>query len=317
MILTRRQTLLGAAALALTGTQAQAAHTLAGHAFGSTWRIVTDRDDPALRQTIDQILTDIDRTMSPYRAASDVTRFNTTRTTGWQTVSASTAHVTQEALRIADLTGGAFDPTVGPLVGRYGFGPITGDLGSYQDLAVQGSQVRKAQPGLTIDLCGIAKGHALDRIAAALTASGHIDALIEIGGEVRALGHHPDGRPWQVALLDPLAETPTARRIITPGPLALATSGPTENGLANGRVTASHIIDPSKGTMAPPRIASVSVLAPTGTRADAFATALCAAGPEAGIALAKNLDLPALFLLAEGPYPREVITGPFADHITA
>ncbi|QPH54959.1 FAD:protein FMN transferase [Pontivivens ytuae] len=320
MELSRRQTLLGAVAtgaLALMGTDVQAAQVLEGRAFGSTWRIMLAdvADGAGFLQTVEDVLSDVDRAMSPYRVDSDLSRFNVTRTVDWQIVSGPTAHVAAGALRIAAQTRGAFDPTVGPLVGRYGFGPITGELGSYRDLNVRGDAIRKARPGLTLDLCGIAKGHALDRVVAALRDFGHRNALVEIGGEVRALGGRADGGPWQVALLDPTAGAPSVHRIIAPGELALATSGPSHNGLRTGRLSASHIIDPMRREMAGPALLSVSVLAETGTEADALATAFCAAGAEAGIEMAEEAGIAALFLLATDDAPREVMTGAFANYV--
>ena len=271
-------------------------------------------DQTLLRETIERIIAEIDETMSPYRPGSDLSRFNRTQTTDWQPLANTLMPVATEALRIATLTNGAFDPTIGPLVGRYGFGPITGDLGRYDSIALQDGAVRKDKPGLTLDLCGIAKGYALDQIAAALARHGERHALIEIGGEVRTLGAHPNGRPWQVAVLDPASRAPVVHRIVAPGRLALATSGHSENGL-RGPVQTSHIIDPARRRTALMNIASVSVLAETGMQADALATALCALGAENGLLMAEQLGLSALFITDGTEAPREVMTGAFADHI--
>ena len=322
MTLNRRQTILGlgvTAAVLATGGGASAHHTLTGPAFGSTWRVIPGThatEAAAVRIAIEKIIHEIDTAMSPYKPVSEITRFNEMATTDWHPLSAATAHVTSEALRIADRTSGAFDPTVGPLVGRYGFGPITGALGGYGDLAISEGAVRKDIPGLTLDLCGIAKGYALDRIAGRLVEMGETSAMIEVGGEVLTLGRHPDDRPWQVAVSDPMAMSPAIHRVVAPGEFAVATSGHSENGL-RGRVEVSHIIHPGNRSSASQSIASVTVLARSGIEADALATALCALGFQDGIAMAERLGLSALFIGDGSQTPREVMTGRFTDHVIA
>ena len=320
MIFNRRQTILGlgaTGAMIVAGAPSLALHTLAGPAFGSNWRVIASghpADAAAQRSTIERIISEVDAAMSPYRYASELSRFNRAQSTDWQPISPGTANVATEALRLAAQTSGAFDPTVGPMVERYGFGPITGDMGRYDSIAVQDEALRKERPGLTLDLCGIAKGYALDRIAATLSEQAESGAMIEIGGEVMALGEHPDGRPWQVAVLDPNGVGTAIHRIVAPGGLALATSGHSENGLRDP-VAISHIIDPNRGRTARMSIASVSVLAETGMQADAIATALCAVGAEDGILMAEQLGVSALFITDGKRAPREVMTGAFVDHV--
>jgi len=322
MQLNRRQMILGLAATGtvwMTSGRVSAQGMLAGRAFGSTWRVTPERQDAEqspLRRMIERIIAEIDVAMSPYRRSSGMTQFNRTRTTDWQPLPDTMIPVAIEALRIAALTGGAFDPTIGPLVGRYGFGPITGDLGRYDEISVRDGAARKDNPGLTLDLCGIAKGYALDQIAAALVRHGETGALIEVGGEVITLGAHPGGRPWQVAVLDPASARPAVQRIVVPGRLALATSGHSENGLRSP-IEISHIINPAERRTAPMSINSVTVLAETGMQSDALATALCALGAEDGILMAENLGLSALFITDGVRAPREVMTGAFADHVIA
>jgi thiamine biosynthesis lipoprotein len=292
---------------------AGAVHSDGGFAFGSSWRVTIPHAVPLapIRPRIAAIIADVDAQMSPYRVDSALSVFNASRTRDWQSMPSALCAVAEQALRVAAITGGAFDPTVGPLVSRYGFGPITGGLGGYAGLEAMPDALRKMDADLTLDLCGIAKGHALDRIAAALQGAGLRDALIEVGGEVAALGHHPDGRPWTVAIADPLTAGFAVRRIVAPGGMALATSGPAFNGLRKP-LPLNHIIDPQSGRPASIALASVSVLAPTGAQADALATALCAAGPDAGPALARHLGLSALFVQERAD---DIMTGQFARHV--
>lgn len=318
MELTRRAMLAGLLGTGISGPQPAYAgvQITGGFAFGSSWRMTTDApgDLSTINRGINAIIAGIDRQMSPFRPHSAVSQFNRSATDEWQTMPHALCHVASSALDMARLTGGAFDPTVGPLVSRFGFGPITGATGSYTDINARHSGLRKSAPGLTLDLCGIAKGYALDRIATLLRQNNVPNALVEVGGEVIALGDHPDGRAWNVAISDPTATAFRAYRIVTPGRFALATSGHIANG-HHGDISISHIINPQQGRPASTTLASVSVLADTGLAADALATALCANGLKAGIALARQLNIAALFISYGPDGPTDVMTGRFAEHI--
>jgi thiamine biosynthesis lipoprotein len=317
MILNRRDMILGlTAAGGLAPVSANAATQAGGgHALGAAWRGVADIGaTPALiRSTVQAVIDQTDREMSPYQASSALTQFNTDTALAPQNMPRALCDLTVSALMIAAQTGGAFDPTVGPLVARYGFGPIQGALGRYEDITVRGDTIAKASPGLTLDLCGIAKGYALDQIIARLSDVGITQALVEVGGEVMTLGQHPDGRTWHVAIADPFASDFRALHLVDPQGYALATSGHAANGLL-GPVGISHIINPRHMRPAATTVASVSVLAPIALEADAYATALCAAGPQDGVALAQNLGLAALFVTDRS---KPTMTGTFAQHLLA
>ncbi|QIK41482.1 FAD:protein FMN transferase [Pontivivens nitratireducens] len=299
------------------GGQSIGGQSIGGLAFGSSWRITAASGDlPGFHRVVQGIIADIDMQMSPYIAQSDISKFNAARTTEWQQMPHALCTVAGEALEVAGMTGGHFDPTVGPLVSRLGFGPITGGAGSYTGIEVAADRLRKSSVDLTLDLCGIAKGFALDRIVEAMRAHGMRNALVDVGGEVRALGQYPEGRPWTVAIADPTSTVLRAWTIVAPGRLALATSGHAANGVT-GRVSVSHIIDPQTGAPASPMLRSVSVLAPTAMRADVLATALCAAGPVDGIEMARRLDIPALFIIGSTAQPVEVMTAGFRNHVVS
>lgn len=318
MAMRRRDLVLGMAAFGAAVSLPTIAHARAigGHAFGSAWRLVAAEtaNFEAARSGIERIIADVDASMSPYRAVSAISRFNCADTVDGQAMPAALRGVTKAALDMARDTDGAFDPTVGPLVSRFGFGPIEGATGRWSAISVDAETIAKDEPGLTLDLCGIAKGHALDRIVSDLQSAGVGGALVELGGEVAALGRHPDGRPWQVAVEDPFVSDFAAQRVVAPGAMRLATSGHRVNGVF-GRT--SHIIDARKARPALGAIGSVSVLAGDAMHADALATALCAMPDEAAMAYAQDNTINALFILADGAANREVMTGRFASHIVA
>lgn len=293
---------------------------LGGRAFGSYWRLVlpASTDARPARQAVGLAIASIDRAFSPFRADSEISRFNAAHTRGWMAVDAEVARVIAEGLRIARLTGGAFDPSVGPIVGRLGFGPITGPMrGSYRGFTTGEDAIRKSDPRLTFDPCGIAKGYALDRVAVRLDALGFEAYLLEIGGEVVTRGTHPDGRSWRVGIERPEPRARTVERIVHPDGMALATSGDWINGYTIGVRRYCHIIDPASRAPVDGKVASVSVIAPRAMTADALATGLMVMGPRRGLRLAAQLGLPVLYLLRRAGSLEEAASPAFARYVTA
>ena len=169
MTLNRRHLLYGAVGALIAGTVpalGKDSFRLSGRAYGTSWQ-ATLRDSgdlDALARDLAADLARVDLAMSPFRPDSALSRFNLAGA-GAHRADADFVAVTAEALRIAALTDGAFDPSVGPDVGRYGFGPIGGKrTGDFNGIATNGDIISKADPELTLDLCGIAKGFALGRV---------------------------------------------------------------------------------------------------------------------------------------------------------
>jgi len=292
---------------------------IGGPAFGSTWRaaLPDGSQSVAIRTLVASVVAEINQAMSPYLAQSELTAFNRTDTVDWVSCSAPLADVAGQALAMSRFTDGAFDPTVGPLVNRFGFGPIHGERARPDDLSVSANGLRKAMSGLTLDLCGIAKGYALDRIVDGLPSIGVTSALIELGGEIRTLGRHPDGRAWQVGIERPDAEPGIMAHIVAPAHLALATSGTGRQNIALGQGGVSHLIDPRTGRPVDAAPASVSVLAETAMRADGLATALMVMGMDRGAAYAENHAIPALFVRLDTDGGHDVMTAGFERHVIA
>lgn len=308
---------LGVALTAPSLLRATTSGTLSGTAFGTQWHL-TGPDVAALdhlRPALKALFAGIDREMSPWRSDSAISRFNTGVSD--TPVSAEMAHVAQAALGLARDSDGAFDPTVGPLVARWGFGPIEdGAAPDWRGLSVEGGRLSKADPGLTLDLCGIAKGRALDR-AVDLARDRGIDRLLfDLGGELRALGRHPEGRAWRVAVEHPMPGQPSPAILHLPDGMAVATSGlgAQSYGL-NGRLW-GHIMDPATALPVDGTLRSVTVLGADAMTADGWATALFAAGDEIGPALARTRDIPALFLFDDGQTLRRVETGAIGALLT-
>ena len=311
----KRRELLGlGCATVLTGltsgpgwAQTMGVKVLTGPAFGSTWRLVLSdtADDP--RSLIGGIVRRIDGGMSPYRSGSDLGRFNAG---GPIVASDETRYVVQAALDLAKSSGGAFDPTSAPIGRKYGFGPAvipaTAPAGMFSEIHVVGERLEKTTPHLTLDLNGIAKGYALDQIAAALDG---LDFLLELGGEVIARGRHPSGRRWRIGIERP--GTNKLQRVINAGNEALATSGDAAQGYVVGGRRYAHVIDPRTAGPISNDVASVSVLAPSGLLADGLATTAMVLGPNLSEPLLRAYNARALFLLKNGDDFVEVTLGGF------
>ncbi|MBV0893040.1 FAD:protein FMN transferase [Paracoccus sp. Z118] len=317
--LSRRTLLAAAPALLAAPALARSAgpsETLQGAAFGTGWRVTLPVDAPRPPVArIAALLAEVDAQMSPWRADSEIGRFNGGLRE--MPVATDTAAVTRAALRLAEASGGAFDPTVGPLVSRWGFGPIAGESRreGWRGIEAGDRGIGKADAGLTLDLCGIAKGYALDRLAALLLDAGTRDVLVDLGGELAAHGRHPSGRDWHVAVEDPREGATGAAEILRLGGRAVATSGDKVNGYTLAGRRYGHIIDPPAAEPVAGALASVSVVADSGMEADGWATALFAAGEGRGPALAEARGIAALFLFRDGDGLRRHMTAALAAHL--
>lgn len=304
MTLTRRHFLaLSTATLAARPGFASTGQTLGGEAFGSYWRglFAGDLAGDDVSSLIAQVVAEVDGQMSPYLPGSELSLFNRG---GTAALSDGIAQVTGAALDLAQRTGGAFDPTVGPLVARYGFGPIRGaEHAGWQALTLSGDRLTRGAAGVTLDLCGIAKGHALDRMADALEAAGAGGFVLELGGEVIARGQHPDGRPWQVGVQDGAGGLAGVARL---DGMAVATSGLSEQSYETGAGRYGHIIDPRVGAPAGATLASVSVFHDSAMIADGLATALFVLGADRALTHARDTGLATVLVAADGS---AIVTG--------
>jgi thiamine biosynthesis lipoprotein len=149
---------------------------------------------------------------------------------------------------------------------------------------------------LHVDLDGIAPGIAVDRIADRLETLGIGDYLVELGGEVRARGRSPAGRPWRVAVEAPLPGQRRPYALVDLDRMGVSTSGDYRDFRDLDGRRFSHTIDPRTAAPLAHGLASVTVLHPSAAAADAWATALMVLGPEEGMALARRLDLAVLFI---------------------
>jgi len=284
-----------------------------------------------LRDRIEAELELVNELMSTYRDDSELSGFNRNRTTDWFAISPALAELVQETLWTSEVSDGAFDVTIGPLVNLWGFGPggrsdtppADAEIArakarvGYRKLSVRSDPpaLRKSEPALYLDLSAIAKGYGVDRLAELLDATGIADYLTEIGGELRGRGYNGRGLPWQIAVERPDPKGRVVHRILALRDGALATSGDYRNFFEQDGKRYSHTIDPKTGRPVTHQLASVTVLAPRTARADALATAFLVLGPEAGFDLAESLKTPALFIVRTPEGYSELQTSALADHL--
>ncbi|MFO1181195.1 FAD:protein FMN transferase [Ottowia sp.] len=304
---------------------------LHGPTMGTRWSVLCDADpaldQAALQHALAAAVQQVDRQMSPWKPGSDLMRLNRAAPDEWVALPPEITTVLARALKVARDSGGAFDPTVGALVNAWGFGaardaPEAAAIRAATqathrpahqrlELDLANGRVRKHAP-LQLDLCGIAKGYAVDRMSDVLRQHGVNHALAALDGELRALGNQADGQPWAVALESPIAGLRSAHGVLELQELAVATSGDYRHFMQVGSERLAHTMDPHRAAPVRGDVASVTVLTPTCMDADAWATALLVAGPGEGLALARRLGLEALFLLRRAGGLVELGLGRFA-----
>lgn len=275
---------------------------------------------------LEAAVTAVDAQMSNWKTDSDLSRLNRAAPGGWVLVSANLASVLVRAAEIGRETGNAFNIGVGDLVDAWGFGPAgrscprgtpTGSpacrpLDELLQVDLPECRVRK-HACVALDLCGIAKGFGVDELARVLDRHGIGAWLVGIDGEMRTRGCKPDGSPWAIALEAPEDDRRAAMGVIELGDAAIATSGDYRQWRVIDGERISHTMDPRTGAPLRGALKSVTVIAPTCTDADAYATALMVLGTEAGREHARRRGLDALFVTREHDELRRVGTGLFAS----
>jgi len=298
---------------------------LHGQTMGTTWSarvVVPARTDvDPLRERVQQRLDRVVGQMSTWEPDSDLSRFNRAPAGTWQALPPELLDVLDRALALARSTGGAYDPTIAPLVDLWGFGPPSQSHRIPDEAAIAAARERigwrrieldrggsrALQPGgLHVDLSSIAKGFGVDEAARALDEASIGAYLVEVGGELRARGLRPDGHAWTVAVERPdaapgaVGDDAQIQRRIELRDACIATSGDYRHSFEHAGRRYSHHIDPRSGWPGEHAIASVSVIADTCVEADPLGTALIVLGPVAGMAYARRHDLAVLFLLRDG-----------------
>ena len=252
-------------------------------------------DERTLRTTLESALDEvdrIDRLMSHYKPQSPLSRLNRDAARGPVVVDPELFDFIKQSLKYSDESGGAFDITVGPLMKAWGFFRGEGHLAPETDLASARQRVGSRHvildearhtisfdvDGVELDLGGIAKGYAVDRVVAILRAHRVDAALVSAGGSsIYGLGAPPGRNGWSIDVQDPSDARKIARTVILKD-RALSVAGSSEKSFEVNGVRYSHIMDPRTGEPAQGML-SVAVLTDNATDGDAMDDALFVLGP--------------------------------------
>tara|TARA_B100001769_G_scaffold274157_1_gene271934 strand:+ start:705 stop:1679 length:975 start_codon:yes stop_codon:yes gene_type:complete len=280
-----------------------------GLTMGTTYSIKIKTADAVVNQEkiradIEKILLEINQKMSTYIVDSELSVINFSNSLDSNLISDDLFKVISHANTISKTTNGAFDITVGPLVNLWGFGPNKSEnkIPSNEEIELikknigykkiylnkETTSIKKLHPDLYVDLSGIAKGFAVDKIALYLNSYNLENYLVEIGGELIAKGTNEDNEVWQIGIENP---NNNLAKIIGLKDIAMATSGDYRNYFEKNGVRYSHTINPNTGKPIKHKLASVTVLDKTAMNADALATAFMVLGPAKTIELANELKI--------------------------
>ncbi len=281
-----------------------------GRTMGTTFhiKIITDKDTSDLQKAIKKRLIEINKSMSIFDPASEISRFNAmTRVNKKFPVSDDFYKVMTVAKKLYGITGGAWDGTVGPLVNLWGFGikkrrhsvpekvKITKTLENvgFNHITIYADKhLSKDKPKIFLDLGSIAKGYGVDQIADLISKWGCGNFLVEIGGEIYASGARLDGKSWKIGINKPSKDAgfDEVYKVVPLKDGAFATSGDYRNFFEVHGKHYSHVIDPKTGYAVSNRVVSVSVMAGNCTFADGLATAIMVMGHKKGLKLVNSLN---------------------------
>ena len=303
----------------------QLTHRWSGETMGTYYRVTVvenSNDDHAAvnappfdldlaKQQVEQQLAVVIASMSTYEADSEISTFNRLASNHCLAVSQALLDVVQQSIDINAATAGAFNPLIGPLVERWGFGQSNAAF-VYPDVAEISALLARADMSalsinrqtqslcksadIALDLSAIAKGYAVDLVASQLNALGISNYLVDIGGEVRVSGHNPQRVDWRLAIEKPVFRAGEIEQVVALKDVAIATSGDYRNFFEYQGKRYSHTIDVRTGYPVQHSLASVSVIARSAAEADAWATALNVMGPAEAKRLAAEQNL-AVFLI--------------------
>ncbi len=305
-----------------------------GEVFGTFWMVtladdMTDAQAASLREGVVETLDRVDWQMSTWKEESELMQLNRHPVGEWRTISDELMHVLKISQEISSLTDGAFDVTVGNLVNLWSFGPeqrpntipdaeeIEARLATagFQGLVLNPeTNEAKRQEDFFIDLSGVAKGYGVDEVSRYLQSQGQENFLVNIGGDLVAMGEREPDVSWRIGIELPHSGMQVAHHIIAVKDMSVASSGDYRNYFEADGQRFSHTIDPTTGWPIDHRVASVTVLTPYNVDADAWATAMMVLGLE-GLALAEEHRLKVLMLEKQDDEWVTHLTSAFADYV--
>ena len=301
----------------LSGCDRQSVIKFAGETQGTTYHVTIAKttsslDSVELQQRVEQRLHEIDLALSNYRDDSELSQFNRAPAGEWIELGRDLNNVLKVSQQMSTESDGAFDITVAPLVDLWGFGPhkksetIPSDVDiasakrhvDYRHIELDTTQPRaRKNQALTIDVNGIAQGYSVDQLADVLSALSCTDFLVEVGGELRLVGHNPQGKLWRIGIEKPTDDLVEVQQPVFASGVGVTTAGDYHDYFEKNGVRYSHTIDPRSGRPIAHTLASVTVIAANAMLADGYDTVLEVLGPEQGFEFARQHHLAAYFIV--------------------
>lgn len=251
---------------------------------------------------VQELLEAVNQPFSLYVADSEIVRFN--RHPAGQPFAASDEfyELLVRSRYFFDVSGGAFDPTVKPVIDLYrrlrkGEKVAAGEyeaaralVGMNQLAFLPENGILKKEPGIAVDLGGIAKGYGVERAVALMRARGVSAGIVELGGDLKVFGGKPDGSGWGIGVIDPLRPRSIAAVLTIPAgaDVAVVTSGDYERKYEVGGKEYTHIVDPRAGKPLEYRGRGVTIVMPDAVAADALATACFVLSADEAMRLAEE-----------------------------
>ncbi len=287
--------------------------SLSGNTMGTDYHITyLVKGGADYQQQIDSLLKVWNMSMSTFIPGSEISYFNTHDTLVYR--SKYFYPVLLKSREVYKATGGAFDPTVMPLVNAWGFGPARESMPDsaqvdsilqyigFDKLDFDATKVWKKKKGIQLDFSAIAKGYGVDVIGNYLLSKGVENYIVEIGGEVRSRGKNKKDKLWTAGIEDPKVDVLESKitAVLKLNNEAVATSGNYRNYYVKNGKKYSHEINPFTGYPAEQNILSASVIAPDCMTADAFATGFMVLGLDGSLkVLEKRKDLKVYFIYSD------------------
>lgn len=251
-----------------------------------------------------QRLKEIEQVFSVRIAASTISQVNQAAGIAAVAVPEEVLLVLQQALDIAKKTGGAFDPTIGPLVDLWDIGGDNSQVPSQEaidharslvdwrlvEIDSQRGTVYLPKQGMALDLGGIAKGYAADELVAMVQEAGLKRGLFDLGGNIYAFGTKADGTPWRVGVKDPAQPGGSPALALAVQDRSVVTSGMYERFFEQEGIRYHHILNPATGYPVWNDIQSVTIVSKSSLLADALSTSVFVLGREKGLALLESED---------------------------
>jgi len=285
-----------------------------------------------IKSQVETCINNIDNSMSTYKKNSELMLFNAHPVNTYFPASKNLIDIISLSQSISELSDGAYDITIAPLVNLWGFGPpivphkynsftepkdhkinlkllmspsptqqslalAQGNIG-YKNIKIDSYSGTICKTStLTVDLSSIAKGFAVDKVSELLDSFNIKGYMIEIGGEIKTFGRKTHNQPWRIAIRNPDSDTWEANKIISSNDFAIATSGDYINfQMQEDGTTYSHLIDPKTARPISHNLVSVTVIDKQAAIADAYATMFMILGVKKGLDLAEKAHIATYFI---------------------